>query len=239
MAKIKVTDLLEAGVHFGHQTKRWNPKMKPYIFGTRNGITIFDLTKTMRLMAEACNYLKDVASNGGSILFVGSKRQAQEIVAQAAQDTGMYYMTNRWLGGTLTNFKVMQTRIKRMKELKAMLSDEASLTIPKKEIAGLRHQLEKLEAVFQGVADMNKLPSALVVVDVEHEDIAVKEALRLGIPVVALVDSNCDPDGIEYVIPGNDDALRSISLVMDVCVQSIKEGLIAAKRAEEATPAAE
>lgn len=237
MAKIKVTDLLEAGVHFGHQTKRWNPKMKPYIFGTRNGITIFDLTKTMYLMAEACEYLKDVVSKGGNVLFVGSKRQAQEIVAQAAADTGMFSMTNRWLGGTLTNFKVMQTRIKRMKELQAMLADEEALNLPKKSVAELRRELEKLETVFSGIAGMTKLPSALVIVDVEHEDIAVKEAQRLGIPVVALVDSNCDPDGIEYVVPGNDDALRSISLFMDVCVQAIKEGTVAAKREE--APAAE
>lgn len=230
MAKIKITDLLEAGVHFGHQTRRWNPKMKPYIFGTRNGITIFDLTKTMRLLAEACDFLKTTVAEGGSILFVGSKRQVQEAVKKAADDTKMFHMTNRWLGGTLTNFGVVKGRIEFMKDLQRKLENEENLKLPKKEIAKMRKEMEKLETSLSGIAGMRKLPDVLVVIDVAHEDIAVKEAKRLGIPVVALVDSNCDPEGIEYVIPGNDDALRSVALILDVCTAAAKEGAEAAQK---------
>ncbi len=238
MAKLKITDLLEAGVHFGHQTKRWNPKMKPYIFGTRNGITVFDLTKTMRLLADACEFLKTKTAEGGTVLFVGSKRQAQEIVRKAAEETGMFHMTDRWLGGTLTNHKVVMTRVKRMQELQTMFEDETSIKLPKKEIAGLKKEMEKLQKVLAGIAGMNKLPSVMVVFDVGHEHIAVREAIRLGIPVVGLVDSNGNPDGIEYVIPGNDDALRSLTMIADICVQAIKESQQATQRGDDAPAAA-
>ncbi len=225
MQKTTITDLLEAGVHFGHQTKRWNPKMKPYIFGTRNGITIFDLTKTMRMLADACAFLRDTASTGGKILFVGSKRQAQEVVRDMAEKSGMYCMCDRWLGGTLTNHRVILTRIAHLNKLLKMEEDGSINALPKKEIASLRRERGKLERTLGGIVNMKRLPQAMVVVDVGHEHIAIQEARKLGIPVVALVDSNCSPDNVDYLIPGNDDALRSIKIIVDTLAAAVSEGL--------------
>ncbi|MBR6471020.1 MAG: 30S ribosomal protein S2 [Victivallales bacterium] len=239
MAKITITDLLEAGVHFGHQKRRWNPKMKKYIYGTRNGITIFDLGKTMQQLAVACDFLTETAANGGQILFVGAKRQAQECVKAAAEAVGMPYMCDRWLGGTLTNQKVVLTRIAFMKKLRAQMADGSIEKMPKKQVAGLKRELTKLETSLGGIADMPKLPAAVVVIDVDREHIAVKEAIKLGVPVVALVDSNCNPDGIDYVIPGNDDALRSIKVIMDALQAAVQEGneVISKKKAAKAEKA--
>jgi len=225
VAKTSITDLLEAGVHFGHQTKRWNPKMKPYVYGARNGITIFDLTNTMRRLAEACTFLSDTVADGGHVLFVGAKRQAQEAVREIAERTGMYFMCDRWLGGTLTNHRVVLSRVAHMKKLQTMEADGTTAKMPKKEVASLRRERSKLERTLGGIAEMKKLPAALVVVDVGRETIAVREANKLDIPVVAIVDSNCDPDPIDYVIPGNDDALRAIKVIVDALANSIEEGL--------------
>ncbi len=225
MAKTTITDLLSAGVHFGHQTRRWNPKMKPYVYGTRSGITIFDLGKTMQQLAQACDFLTDVASKGGQILFVGTKRQAQEIVRSTASRLGMSYMCKRWLGGTLTNQKVVMTRVAYMKKLQAQDADGTMDALPKKEVAGLHRELDKLQDALGGIADMRNLPAAIIVIDVEHERIAVLEAMKLGVPVVALVDSNCNPDKIDYVVPGNDDAVRSIKVIVNSLATAIEDGL--------------
>ena len=230
MAKITITDLLEAGVHFGHQTRRWNPKMKKYIYGTRSGITIFDLGKTMKQLAAACDFLTQTAANGGQILFVGAKRQAQEIVP---------YMCDRWLGGTLTNSKVVQTRVAAMKKLRTQSQDGSFDKMPKKQVAGLKRELAKLETALGGIADMPKLPAAVVIIDVDREHIAVQEAIKLNIPVVALVDSNCNPDGIDYVIPGNDDALRAIKVIVSALQDAVVEGKNVAGKKKAATKAAE
>ena len=235
MEETTIMSLLDAGVHFGHKTRRWNPKMKPYIYGTRNGITIFDLKITMYRLAEACDFLHDVAAKGGQILFVGAKRQAQECVRDIAERLNMPYMCDRWLGGTLTNQKVVLTRIKYMKKLQAQDADGSLDNLPKKEVAGLRRDLTKLQTTLGGIADLTKLPDAMVVVDVAREHIAVAEAHRLGIPVVAIVDSNCNPDLVDYVVPGNDDALRSIKVLMDTMAASIEDGLHEIKR--DAAPA--
>lgn len=234
MQKTSITDLLEAGVHFGHQTKRWNPKMKSYIFGTRNGITIFDLTKTMRQLAEACAFLRDTASEGGKILFVGSKRQAQEVVREMAENTGMYFMCDRWLGGTLTNHSVMVTRMAHLVKLRKMEEDGTIATLPKKEVASIRRERGKLERTLGGILGMKGQPDAMVVIDVGHEHIAIREAHKLGIPVVALVDSNCSPEMVDHLIPGNDDALRSIKIIVDTLGAAIMEGLNLGGRNEEA-----
>ncbi|MGN0879732.1 MAG: 30S ribosomal protein S2 [Oligosphaeraceae bacterium] len=225
MEKTTIVDLLEAGVHFGHKTKRWNPKMKPYIYGVRNGITIFDLTITMRQLAEACDFLRETAAKGGQILFVGAKRQAQECVKEIAERLNMPYMCDRWLGGTLTNQKVVLTRVQFMKKIRAQEADGSLEKLPKKEVAGLKRELGKLESALGGIANLNRLPDAVVVVDVAREHIAVSEAAKLGIPVVAIVDSNCNPDDVDYVIPGNDDALRSIKVLCDTLAASIEDGL--------------
>ncbi len=225
MATTTILDLMNAGVHFGHKTKRWNPKMKPYIYGVRNGITIFDLTVTMRQLAAACEYLNGLAAEGKQILFVGSKRQAQECVREIAEKLNMPYMCDRWLGGTLTNNKVVMTRVNFMKKLQAQEADGTLDALPKKEAAGLKRELRKLQTALGGIANLKGQPAAMVVVDVLHEHIAVQEASKLGIPVVAIVDSNCNPDNVEYVIPGNDDALRAIRVVMDTLCQAIEEGL--------------
>ena len=222
--KTSITDLLEAGVHFGHQTKRWNPKMKPYIYGTRNGITIFDLTITMRHLSSACDFLRETVAGGGSVLFVGAKRQAQEVVREAAEQCGMFFMCDRWLGGTLTNQRVVLSRVAHLKKLQEMETDGSLTSLPKKEVAGLRRERQKLEQTLRGIAEMKGLPAAMVVVDVGREDIAVREAAKLGIPVVALVDSNCDPGNVDFVIPGNDDALRAIKVVIDALAAAIHEG---------------
>jgi small subunit ribosomal protein S2 len=230
MAKIAITDLLEAGVHFGHQTKRWNPKMKPYIYGTRNGITIFDLTVTMRHLAEACDFLQKTVADGKDILFVGTKRQAQETVREVAQKTGMPFMCDRWPGGTLTNNNVVKQRISYLKKLRDMDSNDEFKTMPKKEVANLRREMGKLERALGGIVGMNGTPGAMVVVDVTREGIAVKEATKLNIPVIALVDSNCNPDMVDYVVPGNDDALKSIKVIMDAFSSAIELGGLMSKR---------
>jgi small subunit ribosomal protein S2 len=205
-------DLLEAGVHFGHQTKRWNPKMKPYIFGERNGIYIIDLGRTAKLYREAAEFVSDVAARGGTLLFVGTKRQAQDAIAEEAQRCGMFFVNQRWLGGLLTNFTTIQRSLSRLRELEAMSTDGRYDTLSKKEIARLEKERRKLAKNLDGIRGMGRLPDAVFIVDTRHEQIAVDEARKLKIPVIGVVDTNCDPDQVEYVIPGNDDALRSIRL---------------------------
>jgi small subunit ribosomal protein S2 len=205
-------DLLEAGVHFGHQTKRWNPKMKPYIFGERNGIYIIDLGRTAKLYREAAEFAINTASRGGTFLFVGTKRQAQDAIAEEAQRCGMYYVNQRWLGGLLTNFTTIQRSLARLRELEAMTTDGRYDTLSKKEIARFDKERRKLAKNLDGIRGMNRLPDALFVVDTRNEQIAVDEARKLKIPVLGVVDTNCDPDEVDFVIPGNDDALRSIRL---------------------------
>jgi small subunit ribosomal protein S2 len=220
---ITMKQLLEAGVHFGHQTKRWNPKMKPYIFGARNGIYIIDLQKTVTLARNAFRFVSDSVARGGSLLFVGTKKQAQDAIREEAQRAGMFFVTNRWLGGTLTNFKTVKQGIERLKTIEKMSQDGTYDRLPKKEIAQLEREREKLEKNLGGVKDLSRLPAALFIIDTKKEHIAVHEANRLGIPVVAVVDTNCDPEGIDYVIPGNDDAIRSIRLftgkVAEACIE--------------------
>jgi len=231
MSAVTMKQLLEAGVHFGHQTRRWNPKMKPYIYGERNGIHIIDLRQTLEQIEKATQFVKDLSSNGGSVLFVGTKKQAQVPVTEQARRSGNPYVTYRWLGGMLTNFSTIQKRIYYLKELRQMEETKEIEALPKKERLRLRREREKLEQNLGGVVDMTRLPEALFVVDVNTEATAVKEAARLGIPVIALVDSNCDPDLIEYVIPGNDDAIRSAELVAGAVADAALEGKeIASKR---------
>jgi small subunit ribosomal protein S2 len=205
-------DLLEAGVHFGHQTKRWNPKMKPYIFGERNGIYILDLGRTAKLYREAAEFVTKVAGQGGTVLFVGTKRQAQDAIAEEATRCNMYFVNQRWLGGLLTNFTTIQRSLARLRELEAMTTDGRYDTLSKKEIARLDKERRKLAKNLDGIRGMSRLPDAVFIVDTRHEQIAVDEARKLKIPVIGVVDTNCDPDQVEYVIPGNDDALRSIRL---------------------------
>jgi len=221
---ITMKQLLEAGVHFGHQTKRWNPKMKPYIFGARNGIYIIDLQKTVGLARTAFRFVSDAVAKGGSVLFVGTKKQAQDAIREEASRCTMFYVTNRWLGGTLTNFKTVKTGIDRLKTIEKMAADGTYERLPKKEVASLEREREKLEKNLGGIKDMTRLPAALFVIDTKKEYIAVHEANRLGIPVVAVVDTNCDPEGIDYVIPGNDDAIRSIRLFTGKVAESAIEG---------------
>jgi len=223
MAIVGMKQLLEAGVHFGHQTRRWNPKMKPFIFGARNGIYIIDLQRTVRLFHTAYQFVVEAASAGESVLFVGTKQQARDTIQEEAQRCGMYFVNQRWLGGMLTNFKTIKIRIDRLKELDAMVEDGSINRFPKKEILLLQNQREKLERNLGGIKEMTRLPGALFVVDTNRENISVLEANRLGIPVVAVVDTNCDPDVSDYPIPGNDDAIRAIRLVTskvaDACVE--------------------
>jgi len=220
---ISMKQLLEAGVHFGHQTKRWNPKMKPFIFGARNGIYIIDLQKTVGLARSALRFVSDAVAKGGSVLFVGTKKQAQDAVREEASRSAQFFVTNRWLGGTLTNFKTVKQGIDRLKTIEKMAADGTYERLPKKEVASLEREREKLERNLGGIKEMNRLPAAIFVIDTKKEHIAVHEANRLGIPVVAVVDTNCDPEGIDYVIPGNDDAIRSIRLftgkVAEACVE--------------------
>jgi small subunit ribosomal protein S2 len=215
--------MLEAGVHFGHQTKRWNPKMKPYIFGARNGIYIIDLQKTVVLARAALRFLSDLTGRGGAVLFVGTKKQAQDVVKEEALRSGQFCVTNRWLGGTLTNFKTIKQGIDRLKTIEKMAEDGTFERLPKKEVAGLQREQEKLMKNLGGIKDLTRLPGAIFVIDPKKEAIAVHEANRLGIPVLGLVDTNCDPEGIDYVIPGNDDAIRSIKLftgkIADACIE--------------------
>jgi small subunit ribosomal protein S2 len=221
---ITMRQLLEAGVHFGHQTKRWNPKMKPYIFGARNGIYIVDLQKTVRLAREAFKFVSDICAKGGSVLFVGTKKQAQDAVIEEATRSGQFHVTNRWLGGTLTNFKTIKSGIDRLKTLEKMSTDGTFERLPKKEVAILQGEMDKLKKNLGGIQEMTRLPGCLFVIDPKKEDIAIHEATRLGIPIVGLVDTNCDPEGIEYVIPGNDDAIRSIRLFCGKIADAAIEG---------------
>ncbi|MGB9662112.1 MAG: 30S ribosomal protein S2 [Moorellaceae bacterium] len=225
MAVISMKQLLEAGVHFGHQTRRWNPKMAPYIFTERNGIYIIDLQRTVKKIEEAYHFVRDLAREGGKILFVGTKKQAQESVKEEAERCGMYYVNVRWLGGTLTNFPTIRRRIERLKELERMEEDGTMNLLPKKEAMSLRKEKEKLERFLGGIKNMKQLPDALFVVDPRKERIAVAEARRLGIPIVAIVDTNCNPDEIDYVIPGNDDAIRAVKLLTSKIADAVLEGL--------------
>ncbi len=220
---VSMRQLLEAGVHFGHQTQRWNPKMRPYIFGARNGVYIIDLQKTARLFREAYDFIVDAVGRGGSVLFVGTKKQAQEIMVEEAKRAGQFFVTNRWLGGTMTNYKTVKGSIDRLKSIEKMATDGTFERLPKKEVIQLEREREKLERNLGGIKDMGRLPAALFAVDPRKEQIAIKEANKLNIPVVAVVDTNCDPDQIDYVIPGNDDAIRAIKLftskIADACIE--------------------
>jgi small subunit ribosomal protein S2 len=224
MSNITMKELLEAGVHFGHQTKRWNPKMKPYIFGARNGIYIIDLQKTVRLFKNAYNFVVETAQTGENILFVGTKKQAQDSVAEEAGRCNMFYVNQRWLGGMLTNFATVKQSIDRLKRIDAMFADGSVELYTKKEALQLEKERQKLEKTLGGIKGMSRLPGALFVVDPKNEEIAVAEAKKLGIPVVAIVDTNCDPDFIDYVIPGNDDAIRAIRLLTSKMADAVNEG---------------
>ena len=241
MAVISMKQLLEAGVHFGHQTRRWNPKMAPYIYTERNGIYIIDLQKTVKKLEEAYNFVRDCSANGGNILFVGTKKQAQDAIKEEAARCGGYYVNARWLGGMLTNFRTMRTRIDRLAQLKKMEEDGTFAMLPKKEVIKHQAEIEKLEKYLGGVKEMKKLPAALFIVDPRKERNAIAEARKLNIPIVAIVDTNCDPDEIDYVIPGNDDAIRAIRLIAAAMANAAIEGRQGedAAAAEEAAPAAE
>ena len=224
MGVVSMKQLLEAGVHFGHQTRRWNPKMARYIFTERNGIYIIDLQKTVKKLDEAYMFVRDLAANGGNLLFVGTKKQAGDSVRDEATRAGAYYVNARWLGGMLTNFKTIRRRIDRLAQLRKMQEDGTFDLLPKKEVSKLNLEIEKLEKFLGGIKDMKKLPSALFVVDPRKEKIAVAEARKLGIPIVAIVDTNCDPDEIDYVIPGNDDAIRAVRLLSATMADALIEG---------------
>jgi len=235
--------LLDAGLHFGHQTKRWNPKMKSFVFGKKNGIHIIDLAKSLDQLAKAKQFAHDTAGRGKSVLFVGTKKQAQQVIKELAVECGQPYVTTRWLGGTLTNSQTIRRRIKYMRELERMEQDGSFDKMPKKEVSVIKHELEKLRRNLSGIADMNEMPGALFVVDVNREAIAVLEANRLHIPVIAIVDTNCDPDPIDYPIPGNDDAIRGIKLIAGALAQAIRKGAedyskIAVEAGTEGGPAA-
>ncbi|MCM2264999.1 MAG: 30S ribosomal protein S2 [Desulfuromonadales bacterium] len=243
MSQITMKQLLEAGVHFGHQTRRWNPKMKPYIFGARNGIYIIDLQKTVRYFRTAYNFLREVSQHGDKVLFVGTKKQAQEAILEEAARAGQFYVNNRWLGGMLTNFSTIKRSIDRLKKIEAMAQDGTYDLLTKKEVLQLEREKAKLERSLGGIKMMTRLPGAIFVIDPKKENIAVKEARKLGIPVVAVVDTNCDPEEIDYIIPGNDDAIRAIRLfaqkMADACVDgaAAREEDLRADVAVEAAPA--
>ena len=237
MGVVSMKQLLEAGVHFGHQTRRWNPKMAPYIFTERNGIYIIDLQKTVKKLDEAYAFIKSVAENGDNVLFVGTKKQAGDSVKEEALRAGAYYVNARWLGGMMTNFKTIQRRIARLEQLHTMQEDGTFNLLPKKEVVKLELEIEKLEKYLGGIKDMKKLPGALFVVDPRKEKIAVAEAKKLGIPVVAIVDTNCDPDDADYVIPGNDDAIRAVKLIAGAMADAIIEGRQGEQQAAEAAEA--
>ncbi len=239
MAVVSMKQLLEAGVHFGHQTRRWNPKMAKYIFTERNGIYIIDLQKTVRKLDEAYNFMRDLSAQGGSVLFVGTKKQAQESIREEAERCGMHYVNARWLGGMLTNFRTIRHRIDRMEQLKKMREDGTFDLLPKKEVVKLELEIEKLEKFLGGVKDMNQLPQALFIVDPRKERIAVSEARKLNIPIVAIVDTNCDPDEIDYVIPGNDDAIRAVKLIAGAMADAVLEGRQGEQTEEPAEESAE
>ena len=224
MAVVSMKQLLEAGVHFGHQTRRWNPKMAPYIFTERNGIYIIDLQKTVKKMDEAYNFVRDLAAEGGKILFVGTKKQAQESIKNEAERCNQFYVNERWLGGMLTNFQTIEKRVKRLKTLEKQAEDGTFDVLPKKEVTILKHEMEKLQKYLGGIKDMKKLPDALFVIDPKKEEIAVSEARKLNIPIIATVDTNCDPDLIDYPIPANDDAIRAVKLLTGKIADAVLEG---------------
>ena len=232
MSVVSMKQLLEAGVHFGHQTRRWNPKMGEYIFTERNGIYIIDLQKTVKKLEESYKFIKEVSENGGTVLFVGTKKQAQDSVKEEAIRCGMPFVNARWLGGMMTNFGTIKTRIRRLDQLKKMKEDGTFDMLPKKEVAKLELEIEKLEKFMGGITEMKKQPDALFVVDPRKEKIAVAEARKLGIPVVAIVDTNCDPDEVDYVIPGNDDAIRAVRLIAGAMADAVIEG----RQGEETAP---
>jgi len=234
MAVISMKQLLEAGVHFGHQTRRWNPKMATYIFTERNGIYIIDLQKTVRKVDEAYNFVRSIAAEGKTMLFVGTKKQAQEAVKEEALRCNMYFVNERWLGGMLTNFQTIQKRIFRLRHLEGMETQGVFESLPKKEVIKLRHETERLTKFLGGIKTMEKLPGALFIIDPRKENIAVLEARKLGIPIVAIVDTNCDPDEIDYVIPGNDDAIRAVKLLTARIADAILEGRQGEQLAETA-----
>ena len=234
MAVVSMKQLLEAGVHFGHQTRRWNPKMAEYIFTERNGIYIIDLQKTVRKLEEAYNFIRELSENGESVLFVGTKKQAQDSVREEAERAGAYFVNARWLGGMMTNFTTIRHRIDRLRQLRAMEEDGTFDLLPKKEVIKLKLEIEKLEKFMGGIKDMKKLPGALFIVDPRKERIAVAEAKKLGIPIVAIVETNCDPDEIDYVIPGNDDAIRAVKLISATMANAIIEGREGQMGAEDA-----
>lgn len=224
MAIVTMKQLLEAGVHFGHQTRRWNPKMKPYIFTERNGIYIIDLQQTVKMIGDAYNFVRDLAADGKDILFVGTKKQAQNSIENEAKRSGSFYVNHRWLGGTLTNWETINKRINRLKDLKRMEEDGTFDLLPKKEVIGLRREREKLEKFLGGIEEMHGMPGAMVVIDCKKERIAISEAHKLGIPIVAIVDTNCDPDDVDYIIPGNDDAIRAVALILRILADAVIEG---------------
>jgi len=224
MSIVSMKQLIEAGVHFGHQTRRWNPKMKEYIFTERNGIYIIDLQKTVKKIEEAYEFVKNISADGGNILFVGTKKQAQESIQEEAQRCGMFYVNQRWLGGMLTNFKTIRKRIDRLNELEKMEEEGLFEVLPKKEVLNLQHEKGRLEKNLGGIKDMTDLPEAVFIVDPRKERIAVQEARKLDIPIIAIVDTNCDPDEIDYVIPGNDDAIRAVKLLTEKIADAVIEG---------------
>lgn len=234
MAVISMKQLLEAGVHFGHQTRRWNPKMAPYIFTERNGIYIIDLQKTVRKVEEAYNFVRDMVSEGNQVLFVGTKKQAQDSIKEEAERCGMFYVNERWLGGMLTNFQTIRQRVDRLHELERMEAEGVFSVLPKKEVSQLLGERDKLQRFLGGIKNMNSLPGLLFIIDPRKERIAVAEARRLGIPIVAIVDTNCDPDEIDYVIPGNDDAIRAVKLLTGKIADAVIEGTQGQPEVEEA-----
>ena len=223
MAKITINDLLEAGCHFGHQTRRWNPKMKHFVYGSRNGISIIDLTITMRQIADACNFLQRVVGNGGDILFVGTKRQAQQITRELAERTGMYYVSERWMGGTLTNNVTIRKSIQKMYDLDKVLASDEVKSLKKKELSIMSRDCARLHRDLDGIADMKKLPAAMIIIDVCNDNIAVSEANKLNIPIIGICDTNCDPEELDYVIPGNDDAIRAVKLIVSKMADAVVE----------------
>ena len=235
MAVVSMKQLLEAGVHFGHQTRRWNPKMAPYIYMERNGIYIIDLQKTVKKLEEAYNFVRDLSAEGGTILFVGTKKQAQDAIREEAERVGSYYVNARWLGGMLTNFKTMRTRIDRLAQLRKMQEDGTFDMLPKKEVIKLTNEIAKLEKYLGGVKEMKKLPSAMFIIDSRKERNAIAEARKLNIPIVSIVDTNCDPDEIDYIIPGNDDAIRAIRLITAAMANAVLEGRQGQDNAEAET----
>lgn len=240
MSVVSMKSLLEAGVHFGHQTRRWNPKMKKYIFTERNGIYIIDLQKTVGKIEEAYDFVRETAQNGGQVLFVGTKKQAQDAIEKEAKRCGEFYINQRWLGGLLTNYQTIKKRIARLKDLEEMETDGRFDVLPKKEVIGLRHERERLEKFLGGIKDMNGLPDVMYVVDPKKENIAVKEAQKLGIPIVGILDTNCDPDELDFPIPGNDDAIRAVKLITETMANAVLEGKQGAQdHAEEEAEAAE